>query len=229
MDKEWVTQATSIHRRWNVYCCIVQRLESKISLNRQYLDNCIQQTPAFKHDQTTTVSKVAIGQTDIVLKRYNARSFGHKIKRSLRQSRAQRCWNMSYAFAQAGLNVAAPVFMFEERFLFIRQHAYFANEYLSGGELLSLLPNMNDAEKMQVVDALEHAMNIMQEHKISHGDLKATNLLWVDNQLYFIDLDAARQHKTIASWQRANKRDKKRFLKNWRDTPELEALFARIK
>ena len=72
-------------------------------------------------------------------------------------------------------------------------------------------------------------MNIMQEHKISHGDLKATNLLWVDNQLYFIDLDAARQHKTIASWQRANKRDKKRFLKNWRDTPELEALFARIK
>ena len=69
----------------------------------------------------------------------------------------------------------------------------------------------------------------MQQYKISHGDMKASNLLWVDSELFFIDLDAARQHHSEASWRRANIRDRKRFLKNWRGIPELELLFAWLK
>lgn len=229
MNQHWLNQVICNYKQWDTYSWIVNWFKLDDNLSRQQLDQALELVKPYKHDQTTTVAKVTLGQSDIVLKRYNARSFGHKLKRALRQSRAQRCWNMSYVFAQAGLNVAAPVFMFEERILFVRKHAYFANQYLSGEELLQRLPSMDEKGRRQVVEALKQAMNLMQEYMISHGDMKASNLLWVDNQLYFIDLDAARQHKTRSSWLRSNKRDRKRFLKNWRDMPELEALFTWLK
>ncbi len=229
MNKEWLTQGIIKTKQWQFYRYVVDWFEPHNKFNRQQIDQWLESVQSYKHDQTTTVAKVTIGKFDLVLKRYNARSFGHKIKRSLRQSRAQRCWNMSYIFAQAGLNVAPPIFMFEERFFFIRKHAFFANEYLSGDELLEVLPAMHETEQLQVVEAFKEAMTIMLKYKLSHGDMKASNLLWVNQQLFFIDLDGARQHRYAVSWLRSNKRDRKRFLKNWSGNSELEALFSWLK
>lgn len=226
MNKDWLTQSVITVNRWYAHYCVAGWLEPQWQLSRQRLDDCVNAGEPYKHDQTTTVAKVKIGRSELVLKRYNPRSFGHKIKRALRRSRAQRCWQMSYLFTEAGINVAAPVFMFEERFLFIRKQAYFANQYLLGDELLQALPNMTLEQQSKVAEAFRQAMTKMQLGKLSHGDMKASNLLWVDDKLFFIDLDAARQHKSNASWRRANRRDRKRFLKNWRNMPELQTLFG---
>ena len=65
----------------------------------------------------------------------------------------------------------------------------------------------------------------MREAKVTHGDMKATNLMWVNERLFFIDLDGAKKHVSQQSWQHAHKKDVKRFLKNWRDQPDLLSLF----
>ena len=51
--------------------------------------------------------------------------------------------------------------------------------------------------------------------KISHGDLKATNLLWQDGKIIVIDLDALRQHNSTSGYARAWRRDRARLLRNW--------------
>jgi len=49
--------------------------------------------------------------------------------------------------------------------------------------------------------------------------------MWVDGKLFFIDLDASRKHALNKTWLHSHKKDKKRFMKNWRDNPSLLALF----
>jgi Ser/Thr protein kinase RdoA (MazF antagonist) len=59
---------------------------------------------------------------------------------------------------------------------------------------------------------------------LSHGDLKATNLL-VDqeNNLMLLDLDALRRHRRRAAFERAFARDLARLRANWADQPVLLA------
>lgn len=178
-----------------------------------------------KHDRTTTVVKWEFESHSFVLKRYNARTQFHKLKRSFRQTRARRCWRMSYEFQHVGLNVAPPALMYERRFGPIHTTAYFAAEFLPGLELMVALPRMDSRQRKKVFRALKKAYAIMRKYRISHGDMKATNLIWLDDELYFLDLDAAAIHRSDATWRRAHQRDRKRFLKNWQAQPKLLKLF----
>ncbi|NND01008.1 MAG: serine/threonine protein kinase, partial [Gammaproteobacteria bacterium] len=83
-------------------------------------------------------------------------------------------------------------------------------------------------QQAEVVSALQGIFASMREHRLSHGDMKASNLLWLDNQLFLIDLDASRKHRTTLGWRLANHKDRKRFLKNWQSQPELLKLFSGI-
>lgn len=51
--------------------------------------------------------------------------------------------------------------------------------------------------------------------RISHGDLKATNLLWHEGRVWLIDLDAMKQHRSDTAFARVWRRDRARFLRNW--------------
>lgn len=197
------------------------------SLTKTKLDGLLTQVESslYKSDKTTTVAKVELGQCSVVLKRYNDRSVWHIIKKALRTTRARRCWQMSEAYGKAGLNVAAPILMYESRLGFIRRHSYFASEFLQGELLLDHLAQLDQCQQQEVALAIQDAFAKMKKHRLSHGDLKATNLIWFEQKLYFIDLDGASQHRTEWGWQRANNRDRKRFLKNWKDEAVLQNLF----
>lgn len=229
MKMDWLQNDIIHHVGWSSQFCQVADTQTSLKADHYALTQLLGDTrAALKHDQTTTVTKLELGTQSLVLKRYNARSQGHKFKRSLRKSRARRCWTMSYAFARAGLNVAPPVLMYEQRFGPIRLNAYFASQFLHGDELLSALPNMDKRQQSAVVSAIESAFSKMCAAKLTHGDMKASNLLWVDGALFFVDLDAAQQHRSTVSWRSKHAKDKKRFLKNWLNMPELLQLFSEL-
>ena len=230
MSNHWLNQEVTKKSEWHCQFWHAVTVHSvNLITKSDLLDDAIAASNThFKHDKTTSVAMLELGSKKIVLKRYNPRSQGHKIKRALRQSRARRCWNMSYEFAAAGLNVAAPLLMLEVRFGPIRTNAYFANEYLQGEQLLSSLPGMPQDQQSAVVEAIEQAFEQMNKFKLTHGDMKASNLLWVNGKLYFIDLDAATRHQNNCSWRFFHQKDKKRFLKNWQNYPELLAQFENL-
>lgn len=181
---------------------------------------------ALKHDRTTTVIKINAHQQALVLKRYNARTAWHRLTRAVRLSRAARCWRMSYRFQHAGLHVAQPIMMQETRFGPFRGDAFFISTFIQGNELLTQFPTMTEPDQSKVVAAVQEAFGRMQAHRITHGDMKSSNLIWHNNTLFFIDLDAARVHQSKYAWQKAHQKDRRRFLKNWRDQPKLLALFS---
>jgi tRNA A-37 threonylcarbamoyl transferase component Bud32 len=223
----WVTQPVTRTIDWNSRVWVSSDCLGWIPVNAKSLNHLLLDTStAFKHDRTTTVARVLLSGHAMVLKRYNPRNQWHKIKRALRRSRARRCWNMSYAFSEAGLNVATPIMMLEDRFGPFRLDAYFVNEYLEGQELMTLLPTMTETQRQQVADAIEDAFEKMKMARLTHGDLKASNLMWSDDKLFFIDLDAAQQHRNPVTWLKGHSKDRKRFLKNWENDKQLLALFG---
>ena len=193
---------------------------------KEYLDQLISESNfVLKDDKTTTVILTTIDNVDYIIKRYNARDKRHVLTRAVRKSRAKRCWDMSSAYAKAGLNVARPNFIYEQRIGPFRIDAYLVSEVLLGEELLSILPTMKKEQQSSVVEEINVSFNKMYQANISHGDLKATNLMWVNGEVFFIDLDASRQYSIKSVFDVSHAKDKKRFLRNWQDQPELLALF----
>jgi len=193
------------------------------------LDHALVNAPyIFKHDQTTTVARWEVSSHRLILKRYNARSELHKYKRALRRSRARACWLMSYEFQRLGLNVPEPVLMYESRKGPLRSNSYFASVYLPGQVLLTSLPKMPKSQQIKVANAVGEAFEIMRVNKLTHGDLKASNLIWMDEKLYFIDLDAATYHGTSLSWRITQNSQKARFMKNWDGLPAVKHVFRNL-
>lgn len=229
MNSNWAKQNIVKVARWHHHYWFVEAQQTYLQSLQKALDQQLADSQyPLKDDRTTTVARFNNASGTFVIKRYNPRNLWHTISRSLRVSRARRCWSMSYRFQQAGLNVAEPVMMYEWRFGPLRGNAYFINRFLRGEELLTTLPSMSPTLQNDVLLAVRHAFEVMRQNHLSHGDMKASNLLWMDGELFFIDLDAARQHLNSVTWKAANRKDKKRFLKNWQDQPELLALFSEI-
>lgn len=63
--------------------------------------------------------------------------------------------------------------------------------------------------------ALEQLFTALIREHISHGDLKGTNMLWLDGSWALIDLDALQQHRSIARFNQAFAKDRERLLRNW--------------
>lgn len=226
MQQEAPEQQIQKNSNWWKCSWIMPEISSEILDNVEQLDEILDSSvQVYKHDRTTSVAAVKMGEQNFVLKRYNARNYWHVVKRAFRRTRARRCWQMSYAFKRAGLNVAEPILMFEKRFGPICQNAYFMNRKLRGEELLGLLPEMSCEKQQKVASEIKHIFVKMRQHKISHGDMKASNLIWKEDKLFFIDLDAAQKHITPIGWLAAHRKDKKRFLKNWQAQPQLMTLF----
>jgi len=227
--QSWVEQPVIHKVSWFSRRFVASESEARLPQSNDELQGAINHSElVFKHDQTTTVAKLDLPGEEFVLKRYNPRSQWHKVKRALRRSRALRCWRMSYAFQRAGLMVAQPVLMVEQRFGPICFNAFFASRMIPGKELINLLPDMNDEEQRAVANCIKDAFTKMRVAKITHGDMKASNLIWNDGQLFFIDLDAALKHRHRVTWQKSHQKDLKRFMKNWQGQAQLTSLFKEV-
>lgn len=229
LSNRWLKQAVFNKQSWREKCRGADELTIQLPKNSAELTRALQAPGTLlKDDRTTTVARHELDAEVVVIKRYNPRNYWHKIKRALRQTRADRCWRMSYLFAEAGLNVARPIMMFEERVGPFRQDAFFVNQMLDGEELLSALPKMDDRNRQLVKVELIKAFSAMKKALITHGDMKASNLIWRQDELFFIDLDAAQLHRNRVTWLQSSNKDRKRFLKNWKESPELMSLFDDI-
>ena len=88
------------------------------------------------------------------------------------------------------------------------------SEFCAGPSLLSHLAADREPPEDEAT-AILTLFESMCRQRISHGDLKATNLLWDAGQVMVIDLDAVVQHRSAAAHARAWRRDRARLLRNW--------------
>ena len=185
-----------------------------------------QENRILKSDLASTVGLTEVDGRTLVIKRYNIRSIGHAIKRSLRRSRASICWHNAHRLLAYGIDTPRPVGFIEERFGPVRRRSYLITEHVPGEVCLSFVRSNKDEELLaKVINGLVTIFHTLAKRRLSHGDFKATNIIIRDGRPVLIDLDAMHRHRWAFVFRRAFERDKQRFLRNWSEMPTVRELF----
>lgn len=189
------------------------------------IDSLMATGKALKVGSSATVVQVEIDGRKLVIKRYNIKGFWHFLRRCLQPSRAAISWRNANLLECIGLATPKPLGFIENRIGWLRYTAYFISEYEAAQGLQQVYSNRTPTQ--QELNQIKYFFSLMATEKISHGDLKASNLLLNEHgKLSIIDLDAMREHTSHKTFLPAFAKDKKRFLKNWDDS-KLKAIFQR--
>jgi serine/threonine protein kinase len=183
-----------------------------------------------KEDIATSIWRASYRSRALLIKRYNTRGIWHAFRRSFRKSRADNCRNMGSLFAREGIYTAANIAVIQEWLGPIKLRSWFISEYIEGTLLVHYFANQTDgSHPCRELDQLKtntiKLFRSLRARKLSHGDLKASNIILSGDRLYLIDLDAARAHKNKSSFSRAHQNDQARFMKNWASNAYAHQLF----
>ena len=181
---------------------------------------------SLKEDTSASVWRIEYKNRFLVVKRYNTQGVWHALRRAFRRSRADNCREMTRVFSQAGICVAANVAVIQEQLGPLRVRSWFISEYFSGTMLRDQFSSCNSTnlastEFDRIKGPIRELFTNLRRHRLSHGDLKASNILWSQDRLCVIDLDAASKHASKHLFARAHQKDQARFLKNWQRQPDL--------
>jgi len=66
----------------------------------------------------------------------------------------------------------------------------------------------------------------LNELNISHGDMKASNIIINNDEPCLMDLDSMRKHRLNYILQRRQQKDRARFLRNWKHDKDAMTLFS---
>lgn len=177
-----------------------------------------------KRGHSASVVRVDIDGRPRVIKRYNLKSLGHWLRRCWRPSRAWHSWRNAQRLVLWGLPTPRPVALLENRCGWLRGRAWYVSEHVPGEPLGTVLAAADPGRREVLLDRLCALLTDLKRLNLSHGDLKATNLL-VDqeNNLMLLDLDAMRRHRRLGAFRRAFTRDLARLRANWTAQPALLA------
>jgi len=192
-------------------------------------DASLQQADAnyLKQGNTCTLWSITVDGRQLVVKRYNIKSLLHRFSRMLRRTRAATSWKNAHRLAMYGILGARPVALYERRFGLLRGKAWLIMEYVSGNDITQLCkePGPDHDTSRQIVRGVTTLLAQLAQCRISHGDMKGTNFIQSPLGIAVIDLDSMREHLSEKRFQRMKQRDLQRFMRNWQQCPDIDALF----
>ena len=193
----------------------------------------LEEKRSLKEDSAASVWRTRYNSRDLVIKRYNTQGIWHAIRRSFRKSRAENCRKMTDRFKDAGIYTAPNVAVIQEWAGPFKLRSWFICGYVEGNMLVAYFKkkgerNLTLAELTRLKSAVADLFEKLRFHHLSHGDLKASNILLSQGTLCLIDLDAACAHKNKVLFKRAHKKDRLRFMKNWQQRPDIRLVFEQL-
>ncbi|WP_312976221.1 lipopolysaccharide kinase InaA family protein [Stutzerimonas nitrititolerans] len=188
-------------------------------------DVAVETGRALKLGGSSTVALIEQGGRRLVIKRYNIKGVGHWLRRCWRPSRAWHSWVEGNRLMFLDIATPRPLAVLELRWLGLRRRSYLVTEYGSGEDIATRFqPYLSSPPPEIELLALDQLFAALLRERISHGDMKGTNLLWEQGRWALIDLDAVQQHGSDARFARAYAKDRARFLRNWPTDSALHRL-----
>ena len=180
-----------------------------------------------KAGNTCTVSLIETPQQKLVCKRYNIKNAWHGLMRAFRVSRASRSWRNAHRLKKFCIATPEPIALVEQRFGPIRRKAWLFMSYVDGISAHDFFHDVSKADQHRIaVGQFAALFSKMLQARLSHGDMKATNFIFSDDELFVIDLDSMQQHDNDASFAASFRIDMQRFMRNWDELPDVTALFV---
>ncbi len=195
-----------------------RRLSEAVGLDKitAGLDETMSQGQILKDGRTSFVSRVKLGGIEIVVKRYNHKGLLHSLRHTLKKSRAKRSWLNANRLLLVGIATPRPLAYVEEYRGPLLHRSYFITEFIGGRELHGILRDKSVPadRKQRLVDEVVHTLDRLAGHRISHGDLKHTNILCREDKITLTDLDGMQVHRIGWLLQRRHRSDMARFLQD---------------
>ncbi len=178
---------------------------------------------SLKLGNTCTVMHTQLQDRQVVIKRYNIKNGWHAFSRAWRPSRAAASWSNAHRLQYHDIVTPQPLLMLETRCWGMRGSAYFVTAFSPWPDALVFFKQTTDkrlrAEAVKQLSLLCYQFYLL---RLSHGDMKATNLQITDHgQVVVMDLDSMRQHHCAKTALRAHVKDLRRLLQNWKDDTSL--------
>ena len=164
--------------------------------------------------------------TECVLKYYYPKNLAKRINYGLRGSRAMRSWIAARAFEALGIPTPSAMLIREEKGVsrITLKQSFLACHLAPGTPLCDIT---DEYVLQKVASQLDKTFTTMANYHISHGDLKANNII-VDkeNRIRFIDLDGTTILTSPTKWTALWNRDRARFLRNWQTESPAHQILA---
>ncbi len=182
---------------------------------------------ALKNGSSCTVWAAQAGDLPVVVKRYNDRGWLKNMLQKLMRGRALSSWENAHLLGFYGISTPRPVAALEVNSGGGNKVSYFLAEKIDGICLYYWLLDEARSESDLKMMAREVAGMFAQlhAHRITHGDLKIANWFVVDGEVVLIDLDSMKKHRDGPRFRWFWRSDVRRFMRNWKELPELFALF----
>ncbi len=183
---------------------------------------------ALKNGNTCTLWAVEIAGLRLVVKRYNVKNWWHGLKLKTRRGRALLSWENAHRLLRHGIPTPRPVAVLKTTAIGQPPKAYLLTERVTGvgAHIWFRDDAVTGEEKREMADRIFSLFERMRELCVTHGDMKAANIMIADGRPVLLDLDAMCWHRCTWRFRRAWHRDLARFSSNWSDNPVLQELFA---
>jgi tRNA A-37 threonylcarbamoyl transferase component Bud32 len=192
-------------------------------------DTAMETGTILKAGNSATVVKIKVADRILVIKRYNLKNRSHAFSRALRPTRAIISWRNANRLKLMGIPTPQPLAFIEERLGPLRRRAFFISEYIPGESISEAIEKNKDTPKqlMHYANYLIHLLKHFYRLRISHGDLKSTNLVVYDDHLHVLDLDGMHKHLFLYFFKRAFRKDINRLIGNWQQNVTFSELLTK--
>jgi tRNA A-37 threonylcarbamoyl transferase component Bud32 len=179
------------------------------------IDALMEAGQILKDAQASCVSRLTWNGRDVVVKRYNHRGFIHSLRHTLKRSRSFRACLHGHRLGTLGIATPRPLAYIERRRGPLVWSSYLVTEYIEGQRLHDFLLDEGIAEqrRREVTHQVIALLEKLWKHRITHGDLKHTNVLITKNGPVLTDLDGMMIHRWKLLYRNKRAKDVERFLR----------------
>ncbi len=188
----------------------------------------------YKFGSRSIVGSYLLSDGFPVALKYYYPSGPHKhLSYGIKGSRCHQSWLAALALNYVGIPTPEPLIIAEWQLLrgLWLSKSFLATRQAPGISLYQWVAR--HAENRQrldrMADQLRASFSRMAEYHISHGDLKANNIIVAeDDSISFIDLDAVSILTPPGKWKSLQQRDTRIFSGNWDRHPTAATIFATV-
>jgi tRNA A-37 threonylcarbamoyl transferase component Bud32 len=187
------------------------------------IDTLMDEGHILKNGNTCCVSRLTWNGKDVVVKRYNHKGFIHSLRHTIKRSRARRAWLHAHRLGMLQVSTPKPLVSVDQHKGLLIWKSYLVTEYVEGQRLYDFLrdDNVSQEQRSTMTQQAKNLLDKLGEHRLTHGDLKPSNILVTKTGPVLTDLDGMKVHKWNWTYKVMRARDNARFEDGLRSSPAV--------
>jgi tRNA A-37 threonylcarbamoyl transferase component Bud32 len=176
-----------------------------------------------KTGDASYVSNITWNGKNIVVKRYDNKGFFHSLRHTIKKARARRAWLYAHFLEALDIDTPRALAYIEQRRGLLVWRSYLVTQYIEGKNLWLFLRDdgVPEQRKMDVIQQVVNLLDKLWKSRITHGDLKHTNVLITQNGPVLTDLDGMIVHRCELLYGKKRAKDVERFIRKTNISPAL--------